>query len=207
MTTEGKKMRVIFRMMPVVGCALLAACSSPSDDKTAGNQSSASEAPTKGKSMSMDDMAKSAQSMGLKSGTWKVRVAIADIKMKGMPEGGQGQAIADAMKKRMATQEMTNCITPEQAAKPSAEILSARDHVNCSYTNTSISGGKIHAEMTCKPKGEQAGTMSAVMDGTYAPDSYSMTMDMNTAGANGMGMAMKSSTTGTWVGPTCAPKS
>jgi len=205
-------MRVIFNMVPVIGCALLAACSPPGGDKAAGNQSSASERMTPdsskgGKAMSMDEMAQSAQSMGLKSGTWKVRVEIADIQMKGMPGGGgQEQAIADAMKKRMAAHEITNCITPEQAAKPSAEILAARDHANCTYANTVISGGKIHAEMTCKPRNGPPGAMSAVMDGTYAPEHYSMTMDLNSAGANGAGMTMKSSTVGTWVGPTCAPK-
>lgn len=205
-------MRVISRMMPVLGCVLLTACSS-GDDKSAGNGSAVGDAAKQpsaevdGKTQSMEDMAKSAQSMGLKPGTWKVRVEIADIQMKGMPGGGgQEQAIADAMKKRMASQEITSCITPEQAAKPSADMLAAREHANCTYANSAIGGGRIHAEMTCKPKGGPAGTMTAVMDGTYAPESYRMTMDMNTSGENGMGMTMKSSTVGQWVGPTCKPQ-
>lgn len=202
-------MRVISRILPVAGCALIAACSPSGDDKAPGkDQQAVQEAvpASKDRSMSMEDMAKSAQSMGLKPGTWKVKVEIADIQMKGMPQGPQGQAIADAMKKRMASQEITSCITPEEAAKPSADILAARKQANCTYANTMIAGGKIHAEMTCKPKSGATGTMSAVMDGTYAPGSYSMTMDMNTAGMNGMGMTMKSSTTGRWVGPSCSPK-
>jgi hypothetical protein len=201
-------MRVNFRMLLLAGCAMLAACSS-GDDKSAANQSAAADggapATADGETMSMEDMAKSAQSMGLKPGTWKVRVEVADIQMKGMP-GGQEQAIADAMKKRMGSQEIMSCITPEQAAKPSADILAAQKQANCTYANSAIAGGRIHAEMTCKPQGGAAGTMTAVMDGSYAPDRYSMTMDMDTAGENGMGMTMKSSTTGQWVGPTCKPQ-
>jgi hypothetical protein len=202
-------MRVNFGMMLLAGCAMLAACSS-GDDRSAANQSAAAdggEAPAKadGETMSMEDMAKSAQSMGLKPGAWKVRVEVADIQMKGMP-GGQEQAIADAMKKRMGSQEIMSCITPEQAAKPSADILAAQKQANCTYANSAIAGGRIHAEMTCKPQGGAAGTMTAVMDGSYAPDRYSMTVNMDTAGENGMGMTMKSSTTGQWVGPTCKPQ-
>jgi hypothetical protein len=202
-------MRVNFGMLLLAGCAMLAACSS-GDDKSAANQSAAADggeapAPADGETMSMEDMAKSAQSMGLKPGTWKVRVEVADIQMKGMP-GGQEQAIADAMKKRMGSQEIMSCITPEQAAKPSADILAAQKQANCTYANSAIAGGRIHAEMTCKPQGGQAGTMTAVMDGSYAPDRYSMTVNMDTSGENGMGMTMKSSTTGQWVGPTCKPQ-
>jgi hypothetical protein len=202
-------MRVNFGMMLLAGCAMLAACSS-GDDKSAANQSVAAEggeapATADGETMSMEDMAKSAQSMGLKPGTWKVRVEVADIQMKGMP-GGQEQAIADAMKKRMGSQEIMSCITPEQAAKPSADILAAQKQANCTYANSAIAGGRIHAEMTCKPQGGAAGTMTAVMDGSYAPDRYSMTVNMDTSGENGMGMTMKSSTTGQWVGPTCKPQ-
>jgi hypothetical protein len=201
-------MRVNFRMLLLAGCALVAACSS-GDDKSAANQSAAADggapATADGETMSMEDMAKSAQSMGLKPGTWMVRVEVADIQMKGMP-GGQEQAIADAMKKRMGSQEIMSCITPEQAAKPSADILAAQKQANCTYANSAIAGGRIHAEMTCKPQGGAAGTMTAVMDGSYAPDRYSMTVNMDTSGENGMGMTMKSSTTGQWVGPTCKPQ-
>lgn len=209
-----------FRLMVLSGCAFLAACSSGGDDKLVANQSGGNDAPTaktkpapappageEGKALTMDDMSKASKAMGLKPGTWKVRVEIADLQMKGLPGGsGQEQAMVEAVKKRMAVQGITSCITPEQAAKPSADMLAARKNANCTYDNTSIADGKIHAEMTCKPQGQAPGTMVAVMDGTYAPDRYSIMMDMKSAGANGMGMTMKSSTVGQWVGPNCTPE-
>lgn len=164
------------------------------------------QAASGGDSPTAEQMADTMQA-SFKPGTWKVNVEIEDVEMTGMPAGAPVEAMKDAMKKSMAATEVMHCITPEQAAKPDAEMLAARRQANCTYSNTSFSAGKVHSEMVCTPQGAEGGgmgTMTAVMDGSYGPESYAMTMNLAMkGGAEGMGMTMKSRTTGQWMGPDC----
>lgn len=92
---------------------------------------------------------------------------------------------------RMVGQRTTasNCITPEQAARPSANFLAAQQNSDCTYQDFRMEGGSLSGRMTCTG-GQLPGKMVTAMNGTYGPQGYDMTMDMETAGLPG-GAAMK----------------
>ena len=90
-----------------------------------------------------------------------------------------------------ALQQMTGrrtssstCITPEQAARPSAKFMAAQQNSDCTYQDFRMAGGKISGRMTCSG-GQMLGDMVTVMNGSYAPENYDMTMQMETPGLPG----------------------
>jgi hypothetical protein len=98
------------------------------------------------------------------------------------------------------TTKVSNCITPEQAARPSANFLAAQQNSDCTYQEFSMEGGRLTGRMTCSG-GNLPGDMVTVMNGSYAPTSYDMTMDMQTAGLpGGITMTIKARTQGRRVG-------
>jgi hypothetical protein len=171
-------------MRPVLACAvlLLAAtgCGGPSTSEEARN-------------MSAEEVAQELEGMKIEPGQWEATNEIISASAPGMPEN---------VLKQMVGQKTTvsNCITPEQAAKPSANFLAAQQNNNCTYQNWSMQGGRMTGTMTCEG-GEMPGKVIMKMSGNYASSRYDLDMDMNTTGLpNGMTMTIKAKTTGRRVG-------
>jgi hypothetical protein len=99
---------------------------------------------------------------------------------------------------------VSNCVTPEQAARPSANFMAAQKNSNCTYQDFSMEGGRMTGTMTCSG-GQVPGQMEMAMEGEYSARSYDMNMDMNAKGMpGGMTMTIKARTTGRKVGE-CTP--
>lgn len=132
----------------------------------------------------------------LRPGQWEGRFTVQDIDMPEAPV-----AMKDHMKRMMSQTALRYCITAEQAANPSGEMFSGQENRNCTYAGFEAKGGAVKGEVSCKSEG---GTMNATMSGTYAPERYSMDMDMKMAGgAQDMTMAMTARSEGKWIADTC----
>ena len=123
-----------------------------------------------------------AQSMGIHPGQWESQVTVTSIETPNAPP-----ALIDAM--RGKTHTLSHCITPEQAARGPQEML--KSGTSCSFTRYSMAAGRLSARMQCA---QGAGSVSADIDGSFTPDSYSSTSRVVLTGR--MAMTMTSSAVG-----------
>ncbi len=151
----------------------------------------------KGRKQSAQEVAKEMAALKMEPGQWQVTNEILSATAPGLPE---------AAVKQMVGQKTTvsNCVTPEQAAKPSANFLAAQKNSNCSYRNFSMEDGRMTGTMTCSG-GQVPGEMEMKMAGEYSARSYDMNTDMDAKGMpGGMTMTIKARTSGRKVGE-CRP--
>lgn len=178
------------------GAALLTlgACGK-GEDKTAGGEGAAAPAAT---NQSAEEVATELKKLSIEPGEWETTQEIIDVSMEGAPKE-MPAGIIDAMKGRKTVNKI--CITPEQAKKPDADFMSGQKDSNCTYSGFNMSSGTVQGTITCPAEG--GGTMKASLQGIYAANSYTTTMEMNAAGmgaGNGMTMHMKMKTTGKRLG-------
>lgn len=121
-----------------------------------------------------EKVAASGGAMTLTPGRWEGTVTIAEMEIPGLPP----EAAAKMKEGRAKGEVITNCLTPEQAKKPSAEFF-GRGNKDCRYDHFSMTGGRIDAKMQCKSGGM---TVDATMAGQFSSDSYQMTMTSKSAG-------------------------
>jgi hypothetical protein len=145
------------------------------------------------RNMSAEEVAETLSGMKIEAGQWEATNEIVSATAPGMP--------GDVMKQMIGQKTtVSNCITPEQAQKPSANFLAAQQNNNCTYQNWVMQGGRMSGTMICQG-GAMPGRVVMQMDGNYAPTQYQLNMDMNTSGLpNGMTMNIKAKTTGRRVG-------
>jgi hypothetical protein len=160
----------------MVGCAALAACGK-SGEQPGGNQ--AARAP---------GGATPAVEMKLDPGLWETTVEMA---ISGLPANMAAMARGTKITTR-------SCITDQQASRPSGEIFAGRQRNGCTYSDYSVSGGRIHGKMSCSGS-NGGGVETMVMDGKYGGDSFDMTMNVDTKAA-GQTMAIGSHTIGRRIG-------
>jgi hypothetical protein len=99
-------------------------------------------------------------SVTLQPGQWESQVQLANASQ---PSPGQ----------RAATVRF--CITPEQAANPTAAAMAGdtgRSH--CTMKDYSVAGGRIHGTTVCDMG--TGGSMRMTTDGTYTATTYAMTV-------------------------------
>lgn len=152
--------------------------------------------------MSREAVAAQVSKVKMKPGQWEASFILDDIDFTNMPKGAPASAqMKDQMKASMSRSAIKHCVTPEQAANPSADMLSGQTDQNCTYKGFDMAGGTINGQVSCGKNGQ---AMTATMTGNYAPDSYDVTMDMTTkGGTDGVAMTMKARTQGKWLGEQC----
>lgn len=152
--------------------------------------------------MSREDVAAQVSKVKMKPGQWETSFTLDDIDFTNMPKGAPISAqMKDQMKAAMSRSAIKNCVTPEQAANPSADMLSGQKDQSCTYKGFDMAGGTIKGQVSCDKNGQG---MTATMTGNYAPESYDVAMDMTTKGGpGGVGMTMKARTQGKWIGDQC----
>jgi hypothetical protein len=149
--------------------------------------------PEKARDMTAEEVADELSGMKIQPGQWEATNEIVSASAPGMPAG-----VLDQMVGQKTT--VQNCITPEQAAKPSANFLAAQENSNCTYQDWSMNGGRMTGTMTCEG-GEMPGKMVMTMDGRYGSTQYDMNMNMETTGLpDNMSMTIKARTTGKRIG-------
>jgi len=171
---------------------ILGACSTSEEEQAAGS--------VPGEEQSVEEVAGEMEKVSIMPGQWETTSEIVDVTIEGAPQGMPAN-MADMMKGRKTVSK--NCITPEQAANPSAEMLNDQKNNSCTYSNFSLSGGLVKGNVSC-PAGD-GGTATVALNGSYAPDSYVMTMKVDAAGMGsggpaGMKMMMTMQTTGKHIG-------
>jgi hypothetical protein len=126
--------------------------------------------------MSADEVAAQLAKVKVEPGQWEAQTEILSAK-GALPK----EALQQMTGKRTDT---SNCITPQQAARPSANFLAAQQDSDCTYQDFRMEGGKLSGKMTCSG-GQMLGDMVTVMNGDYGPTSYDMRMQMETPGLPG----------------------
>lgn len=126
--------------------------------------------------------------MKLTPGRWRLTMNFTRFDIEGMPPEAKQQMQTMLGKDR----SFTSCLTKEQADKPDGSFFGQQGE-DCRYDRFAMGDGKIDAAMTCKGDGpDGTGQAKMTLAGTYSPDTYKMTMDMQGAAPNGktMNMAM-----------------
>lgn len=177
------------------GMLALAALSGCDKSKDQGGEASAN--------MSAAQVAGEMKKISLQPGEWEMVQEITDVTIEGAPK----EMPADMMRSMIGRKTtIKDCVTPEEAANPSADFLAAQKDSKCTYSGFEMAGGVIKGSVSC-PAGE-GGAMTASMQGIYQPTSYAMTMESKMAGMAGpqgpMSMHMKMKTTGKRIGE-CKP--
>ena len=128
-------------------------------------------------------------------GEWKVVSEAKLVEATGMPAG-----VAEQMKAAMQhSSTETQCLTPEQAARPNSDMFAGKQNSTCKYDNFEMGGGVIKATLHCP--GGAGSQMAMTMDGRYTPTSSTMDAAMNMqAPGSGQTMKMAVHSVGTRVG-------
>lgn len=172
--------------------ALLAACKPSGDDVVLEN-------------VSLADAAEQARTANkLQPGQWEAQTRILSVEVPGAPK-----EVADAIGKSVAAKATTvsDCLTPEEAEKPAAEMFAGSRAGECRYEKFSMAGGKMDSTMVCKNP-SQPGEIRMTMAGDYTPTGYALDMTMVMPGGalpGGQGMTMKARTEGRRTGECTAP--
>lgn len=140
------------------------------------------------KNASTAEVAKSVADAGMKlnPGRWELTMNFAKFEVEGMPPEAK-----KAMEQMLGKgRTYASCLTKEEAEKPDGSFF-GQEGANCRYDTFTMGGGKVDATMTCKGEGpDGAGQAKMKLAGTYSPDTYDMTMDMQGAAPNGKVMNM-----------------
>jgi hypothetical protein len=143
--------------------------------------------------MTADQVAEQLKDMKIEPGQWEATNEIVSVDAPTMPGDVLKQIVG-----RKTT--VSNCITPEQAAKPTANFLAAQENNQCTYQDWSMQGGRMTGTMTCQG-GQMPGKVVMTMAGAYGSTRYDLDMDMKTTGLpGGMVMNIKAKTTGRRTG-------
>ena len=116
----------------------------------------------------------------LRPGKWQTKVTVEDVDIPGVPAAQQAQ-----MKGMFGDQNVIvdQCLTPEEARRPGGEFFTGKESKDCRYERFTMAGGKIDAVMRCA--GEQGGTMTMSVTGSYAPENSATRSEMKLNGDRG----------------------
>jgi hypothetical protein len=114
-------------------------------------------------------------------GRWESTMKLEKLDMGNVPPQVRQVIEAELGKE----QKFAYCLSPEEAAQPGAKFFNRDNKGDCTYDEYTAKGGRIDVKMSCPtPQGSQKVTLA----GTYAADTYSMTM--SSSGDAGMGVPM-----------------
>ncbi len=147
---------------------------------------------SKGSEQSAEDVAKEMAALKMRPGQWEATNEVVSANAPGLP--------AEALRGMVGQKStVSNCVTPEQAAKPSANFLAGQRDSECTYEDFSMDDGQMTGTMSCAVPGVPGRTVMK-MNGKYSPVAYDMDMDMDVAIPGGAKMKLKARTTGRRVG-------
>lgn len=143
--------------------AALAAC----QDEPAGKDS---------REMTAEEVAAELASVEIEPGQWDYVAEIVSV------DG----PIPQPVRQQIAGQrtEVSNCITPQQAERPSANFLAALEDSQCSYRDFDMQGTRVTGTMTCT--GGQMGDKEVELAGNYGSESYDMAMRIESSALPGI---------------------
>ena len=141
---------------------------------------------------SAEDVAREMAALKMRPGQWEATNEVLSATAPGIP----AEALRGMIGNKTSVQ---NCVTPEQAEKPSANFLAGQKDSDCTYQDFSMDDGRMTGTMSCTVPG-MAGKTVMKMDGKYSPVAYDMNMDMEVSMPGGAKMNVKARTTGRRTG-------
>ena len=106
----------------------------------------------------------SGSSVSLQPGRWELSMQFSSIEAPGADPARLAQ-LREAM---VRPQTMSSCMTPQQAANPTGNMLNPqRGGQNCQFNENVFTDGAIRIHGTCQPPGGGSDQMN--MEGTYTP--------------------------------------
>jgi hypothetical protein len=136
--------------------------------------------------MSAVEVAAELAGMRIAPGLWELTSEVVDVRAPDLPQEVRQRMIGPRRRLR-------HCITPEQAAHPSANFLAGRAESECAYRGFTVEGGRLRGEMTCPEA-------SATMAGRYGPEGYDLRMAMESAMPSGATMTLELRSRGRRIG-------
>ena len=136
--------------------------------------------------MSADEVGGQLSNLRIAPGLWEIASDVVEVHATDLPIEVRNRMVGPRSRVR-------HCITPEQAARPSANFLAGRSDNGCVYRNFRVEGGRVSGAMTCRDT-------RTVMQGVYGPESYDMRMDVATPLPTGVIMTLKVRARGRRVG-------
>ena len=101
--------------------------------------------------------------VALQPGQWETTVQFTSIEVPGAPEA----AVAQMREMMSRPQTRSECITPQQAANPTGNMMTPGAGSNCQFSESTFAGGAIRVRGTCQQPGQGSAQMS--MEGSYTP--------------------------------------
>ena len=146
----------------------------------------------KGGEQSAEEVAKEMAELKMRPGQWEATNEILSANAPGIP--------SETLRTMVGQKKtVSNCVTPEEAAKPSASFLAGQQNSDCSYQDFAMDDGRMTGTMSCSVPGVPGKTVMK-MEGKYSPVAYDMNMDMTVNIPGGMKMAVKAKTIGRRTG-------
>ena len=149
------------------------------------------------KNATLEEVAKAGKgATQLNPGQWETVIRIVAVELPGV-DGAMSKGITA----KMVGQETksSQCISKEQAANPSAEMLAgANGTENCKFETFDIKDGTLSLKLACGKVGE-AGAMVMTSSGPYGGDAYTLDTNMTMASPVGQ-MKIKATNSAKRVG-------
>lgn len=147
--------------------------------------------------MTVEEVAAELRNVRVEPGLWDMSSQVLAASGPNLPREAQARI-------ERHRQNVRNCISPEQAARPEANFLRRREGGICIYRDFSMRGGRLRGEMRCTGGG-LPGSMTTTMDGQYGPRRYDVRMRMTSTGMpEGANMIIDTRTLGRRIGD-CPP--
>jgi Protein of unknown function (DUF3617) len=132
--------------------------------------------------MTAEEVAGELAAMRIEPGLWELTTEVVGVSAPNLPVEVRNRMLGPRTRTR-------NCISAEQAARPSANFLAGREDSDCTYRDFAMVEGRLRGTMTC-PAEDGGGPVTARMDGRYRPESYEMRMVMESPMPTGVTMTL-----------------
>ncbi len=136
--------------------------------------------------MTAEEVAGELGDIRIEPGLWLLTSEVTDVRAPNLPVEVRNRMIGPRSR-------MRHCITPEQAAQPSANFLAMRADSACAYRDFTLDEGRLSGTMTCP-------NVTAQMEGRYGPDSYETRMVMESPVPGGAVMTLQIRALGRRIG-------
>ncbi len=141
--------------------------------------------------VSVNDVAAQLNALTIAPGLWEVTSEVIAVSAPNLPIEARDRMIGPRGGGRA-------CLTPDDAARPSASFLAGRGGNGCAYADFAMDGGRLTGTMRCaEPDGTET---LARMTGDYRRDGYRLDMTIDTPLPDGARMRIETRTTGRHLG-------
>ncbi len=138
------------------------------------------------RNMSVEEVAGELSHMRIEPGLWELTSEVLEVRGPDLPREVRNRMVGPRPRLR-------HCITPEQAARPSANFLAGRPDRGCVYRALSARDGRVTGETICPDARTR-------MDGRYGPRAYDMRMEMESPIPGGEAMTLELRARGRRIG-------